>query len=386
MSNSTLSYRNDLQGLRALAVIAVLFFHIWPDSYRGGFIGVDVFFVISGFLITSLLILEAEKKQRIDLANFWSRRMRRLLPAATLVLLISLFLAFFYMPESDWLNTAKQVFASSLYFQNWMLVAQSVDYMAREASATVVQHYWSLSIEEQFYIAWPLFIALAAAISRSTKRRVRNVALVFSIVLLISSFCISAFVYLGAPHGYFTSTTRVWELSLGATLALLWPYIQWKNVTRVILSWMGFILVVLSIFVIKQDQNFPGYIALLPTVGAILLILGNQVRGAAGTLLGYQPLRYIGDISYAVYLWHWPLVVLAKQAPEIQQLPSWQQSGGIIVATLTLSVLTKYLVEDPFRHGFLAFGLRSQKRTLFVTSSIVSAVVLVATSSSIALF
>ncbi|MBV6492771.1 MAG: hypothetical protein LDLANPLL_00772 [Turneriella sp.] len=386
MNTSSIAYRNDLQGLRALAVIAVLFFHIWPDSFRGGFIGVDVFFVISGFLITTLLIVEIEKTGRLDLGNFWARRMRRLLPAATLVIIVSLFLAFKYMPETDWLNTTKQAFASSLYFQNWMLVLQSVDYMAREASATLVQHYWSLSIEEQFYIAWPLIIFLAVAIGRGTLRSIRSVALIFSTVILVASFSISAFVYLGAPHGYFTSTTRAWELSLGATLAILWPRIQLDPIFRVILSWVGLTLVVASVFVIKQDQNFPGYIALLPTFGTVFLILGNQASGAAGTLLGYQPMRFVGDISYAVYLWHWPLVVVSKQIPEIAKLSSGLQAAFIIATTFILSILTKYFVEDPFRTGVLTFGLRTKNRKIFVRSSIITALCLILLSSSLSTY
>lgn len=384
MSASIISYRNDLQGLRAIAVIAVLLFHIWPDHFKGGFIGVDVFFVISGFLITSLLVAEIEKTGHLDLGNFWSRRLRRLLPAATLVLLVSLWASLKWLPETEWLNTAKQVFASGLYFQNWMLVAQSVDYMAREASATVAQHYWSLSIEEQFYFAWPLIVFLCASISRKSGRAIRPTAATFSIILLLISLVFSVFVLRNTPQGYFTTTTRLWELALGATLAILWPYLNLATALRIGLSWVGFTMVIASVFVVKQGGDFPGYIALLPTMGAVFLILGNEARGAAATLLGMQPLRFIGDISYAIYLWHWPLIVVAKHIPQLMKVPAWQVNTGIIVATLVLSVLTKFLIEDPFRSGFLAFFKSNRRR--FVQGSLATALVLIFAGSGITAF
>lgn len=385
MSTATISYRNDLQGLRAIAVIAVLLFHIWPDHFKGGFIGVDVFFVISGFLITSLLVAEIEKTGHLDLSNFWSRRLRRLLPAATLVLLVSLWACLKWLPETEWLNTAKQVFASGLYFQNWMLVAQSVDYMAREASATVAQHYWSLSIEEQFYFAWPLIVFICGAISRKSGRAIRPTAAVFSIILLLVSLFFSAAVLRNTPQGYFTTTTRAWELALGATLAILWPYFKFGGGLRIGLSWAGFIMVIASVFMVKQGGDFPGYVALLPTMGAVFLILGNEMRGAAATLLGKQPLRFIGDISYAIYLWHWPLIVVAKYIPQLAKVPSWQVNTGIIVATLVLSVLTKFLVEDPFRNGFLAFFIKTDRKR-FVIGSFATAFVLIFAGSGITAF
>ncbi|MBX3721520.1 MAG: acyltransferase [Turneriella sp.] len=385
MSTSTISYRNDLQGLRAIAVIAVLLFHIWPDSFKGGFIGVDVFFVISGFLITSLLVAEIEKTGQLDLGNFWSRRLRRLLPASTLVLLVSLWACLKWLPETEWLNTTKQVFASGLYFQNWMLISQAVDYMAREANATVAQHYWSLSIEEQFYFAWPLIVFMCAAISRKTGRGIRATSAIFSIILLAGSLFISIFVLRNTPQGYFATTTRAWELALGATLAILWPYLNLANALRITLSWAGLIMVIASVFVVKQGGDFPGFIALLPTMGAVFLILGNEARFAAATLLGMQPLRFVGDISYAIYLWHWPLIVVSKYIPQLQKWPQWQLATAIIGVTFLLSVLTKFIIEDPFRNGFLAFFIKTNRRR-FVQGSLATAFVLIAAGTGISAF
>jgi peptidoglycan/LPS O-acetylase OafA/YrhL len=382
-SNSSSQHRNDLQGLRALAVLAVLFFHIWPDGFVGGFVGVDVFFVISGFLITGLLVKEIEVSGRLDLGMFWSRRLRRLLPAATLVCMVSLWAAYKWVPETDWINTAKQTFASGLYFQNWMLVSQQVDYMARESSATVVQHYWSLSIEEQFYFGWPLVVFFAAAIARKSGKNIRRLTGWISAAIFGVSLALSILVYRGSPEGYFITNSRAWELALGASLAILWPALNLSRTLRVIGSWLGLALVVGSVFLVRQNDSFPGYVALFPTLGTVLLILGNQARGAAGTLLGMQPLRFIGDISYAVYLWHWPLVIVVKQIPELAVWPAWQQSSFIIGSTIALAIATKYIVEDPFRHGILAFGFKQRNRKLFVTGSLITAAALIMVGGTI---
>lgn len=384
MSSQLITYRPDLQGLRAISVLLVLLFHLMPDIFKGGFVGVDAFFVISGFLITSLIVREVEATGTLRLAEFWARRMRRLLPVATLVLFVALFAALAFVPATDWINTASQTLASALYVQNWMLVAQAVDYMARESGATVVQHYWSLSIEEQFYFVWPLVVALCAYIARKSGAAIRTVAAFPIAAILVVSLIWSIVVLRGVPEAYFTTTTRAWELAIGATLAIYWPKISWSAKTRVGISWVGFAMLVTSAFVIRQGFNFPGWIALLPTLGTAFLILGNQTPKAAATLLGKQPLRYIGDISYAIYLWHWPLIVVAKQLPQMQALPLWQFNLLIIAATLTLSIITKYLIEDPFRNGILAFGLRRPRRALFIGGSFATATVLIASISVVA--
>ena len=230
-----ISYRADLQGLRAVAVILVFLFHLWPDSIRGGFIGVDAFFVISGFLITSLLLAEVEKTGRLDLADFWSRRLRRLLPAATLVLLVSLYAALRWLPDTEWINTAKQVFGSALYVQNWMLVAQSVDYLAREASPTVVQHYWSLSIEEQFYFVWPPLLAIAGFFGRLGRGSVRIYAGILILGIFGFSLYLSLFPKPWLGTEYFTTATRAWELALGAFIAVAATKIQVAPAARAVM-------------------------------------------------------------------------------------------------------------------------------------------------------
>lgn len=386
MRAALLPFRPDLQGLRALAVILVFLFHLWPEIFKGGFVGVDAFFVISGFLITSLLIAEIEQTGRLDLADFWSRRLRRLLPAATVVLLVSLYLALRFIPETEWINTAKQVLGSALYVQNWVLVTQSVDYLARESSATVVQHYWSLSIEEQFYFAWPVIIFLCAWLSRKSGFAIRSVTAIYAAAIFVTSLLWSIFATRGAPEAYFTTTTRAWELAIGATLAILWPRIALPRAVRIGLSWLGFALLVASAFLIRQGIAFPGWIATLPTFGTAFMILGNQLPGASATLLSVQPIRFIGDISYAVYLWHWPLIIVAKQIPQLATWPAWRLNTALFAATLLLSVVTKYLIEDPFRSGFLAFGLKSNKRRRFIYGSFATAFVLIAAASGISAY
>jgi len=199
------AFRSDLQGLRAVAVALVVGYHLWPGAIPDGYLGVDVFFVLSGFLISSHLSRERALTGAIALRQFWARRIRRLLPAASVVLLGSFLLMLFLVPPSLWQRTVTEIGASALYVQNWVLTAQSVDYLGAENVPTLVQHFWSLSVEEQFYLAWPLLFLLFA-------KRIRIVI----VVVLVASL---AWWLLGAS--YFDTAGRAWEFAAGALLALL---------------------------------------------------------------------------------------------------------------------------------------------------------------------
>ncbi len=382
MSTRLVTYRGDLQGVRAVAVVAVLLFHVWPTVFRGGFVGVDVFFVISGFLITSLLAAEIKQKGKVDLLQFWARRLMRLLPAATVVLLASLAGALVFLPRTEFINSAHHVFASALYVENWALVAQSVDYWATGQAPSPVQHYWSLSIEEQFYFVWPPVVALTAFVSSFGWLSFRKAAAAVIAVILAGSLALSVLPGLDAGDAYFKTTTRAWELALGGLIAILWSKISITGWLRAALGWLGLTLVTLAILFINEQMRFPGHIALVPTLGAALLLISGDARWSPYRMLALKPVAYVGDISYAVYLWHWPIVIFSRPLGE----DAGKAANPLLIMGLTfaLAIATKYLVEDPFRHGRLSFHLRSSTRARGILKAFIAALLMIGITAGLA--
>jgi len=320
------TFRPEIQALRAVAVGLVVVFHFWPDALPGGYVGVDVFFVISGYLITGSLWSEASRTGRISLRDFWARRIRRLLPAASLVLIASLVLMLALVPRSLWQETVVQIGASALYVQNWVLAAGSVDYLAAEGTPTLVQHYWSLSVEEQFYLVWP-FVLLAAVL---LGRRRRGVVIGAFAVLAAGSFVYSV-VLTGNPSGYFNTGGRAWEFALGGLLSFA-PALKSRW-----MSLAGVALIAAAALLYSGGTPFPGATALLPVAGALLVIAGGANRVAE-----LRPLQFVGDISYSVYLWHWPLLVVLP-------VLGWWWPLVALPATLVLAWATTRFVEAPLR-------------------------------------
>jgi peptidoglycan/LPS O-acetylase OafA/YrhL len=344
-------YRPDVQGLRALAVTMVVIYHLYPSTLPGGFVGVDVFFVISGYLITGHLWREYQRTGRVRLLDFWGRRARRLLPAAALVLAVTWLVARVVLPSSQLANTAEQIRASALYYQNWLLAHDAVDYLTSGEAATPVQHFWSLSVEEQFYLVWPLLFLLAAVVTRH--RRGGRVVVGLMVVLVAASFAYSVYdTRVNPSAAYFVTPTRMWELGMGGLLAMLperaAPELPrparfgWKGG----IGWAGLILVLASPFALRGTTAFPGALALLPVAGAVLLIAGGPEHGPS-RLLSVRPLVFLGGISYSLYLWHWPVIDLwnAYQG----KAPGILSGAVIIVVSVVLAWLTKVLVEDPVR-------------------------------------
>jgi peptidoglycan/LPS O-acetylase OafA/YrhL len=366
-------FRPDIQGMRALAVGMVVIYHLYPAALPGGFAGVDVFFVISGFLITGHLLREYRQTGTIALISFWGRRAKRLMPAAALVLTVTWIASRFVLPATQLADTAAQIRASALYYQNWQLAANAVNYLKSDSAASPVQHFWSLSVEEQFYLGWPLLF-LVAALAAGTVARRRTapaaepeqqarrdrghlVVLLLAAAVVASSLWFSAYYTRVNPAAaYFVTTTRIWELGLGGLLALL-P----GNVSRRLggfgpLGWAGLGLVIASAFALSGTAAFPGLLALFPAGGAALLILGGSAAGRLGPhrVMSVRPMVFIGGISYSLYLWHWPLIVLWT---------AWQGHGpgpfsgpGIVAVAVLLSWLTKVWVEDRVRTASLLSG------------------------------
>jgi len=346
------SFKPGIQGLRALAVLLVLVYHIWPNSMGGGYVGVDVFFVISGFLITGILYREANATGQIDVLGFYAKRIRRLMPAATAVL-VAVAVCIIFVPQVRHVDTAKQIVASALYFQNWLLASQAVDYLAAENAAGPLQHFWSLSVEEQYYIGWPLVFLLASALGRRISTSMRAVFLVIISVAFAWSLVYSIYLTPKNPGwAYFSTLTRIWELALGGGLAVLMSNRDWslgRGVRELILV-AGTTAILASAAWMTAATAFPGYAALAPTIGAaaLLLVLSAQPGSLGSILFGNRLMVYIGDISYSLYLWHWPVVVFAKAVLRVDQLGLRE---GIVVAAISLAFAhtSKQLLEDRWR-------------------------------------
>lgn len=317
----------EVQALRMVAVALVVIYHVWPDRLPGGFVGVDVFFVISGFLITSHLLREVQKTGSIDVGAFWARRIRRLLPASLLVLMICAVLLWtVYPPVFRWPGIEQIAFAG-VYLLNWLLGANAVDYLHAGDSATLVQHFWSLSIEEQFYVLWPLLVLAALWSFARIRRGARSAApatavLVVAAVVVVASFIYSVLLSHYQPaFAYFDTGTRAWELGLGALFAAFvtrWSAVveRFRAVPAVSRAGIGTILglavIIASAFFIGPDMAFPGWVAIFPTVGALCVIVcGLPDDGWLRPIIAWRPVQYIGDVSYELYLVHWPLIVTA---------------------------------------------------------------------------
>ncbi len=352
------SFRAELQGLRALAVGLVLLFHLWPTHVSGGFVGVDVFFVVSGFLITGHLYRELATTGRIALAKFWARRVMRLLPLAFTVLLFSVIMLLFFVPQTVWDMNVRQILGSLFYVENWVLAADSVDYMAAENEPSLVQHYWSLSIEEQFYVMLPLIfvggyllfrkIAKKAPSPEAHAHRVITWSLAAIIVLsLVFSIWYTNY---DAAQAYFVTPTRFWEFATGGLLAMLPLATRIPAQVQNLLGWGGIVLIVIAGVTYTEGTPFPGYTALLPVLGTALFIRYGTHQPVTGVYwwAALRPSIRMGDWSYAIYLWHWPLIIVASY----QLDPfTWQHKVGLIALTFVLSAASQRLIEDPLRHA-----------------------------------
>lgn len=308
-----------------------------------------MFFVISGFLITSHLMREAKRDGTVSLRAFWMRRIRRLLPASLLVLVACGLATLVWVFPTQWETTARGLIASALYLQNWELAAASVDYLAQGDAPTIVQHYWSLSVEEQFYVLWPLLLVGALALQRRFRADLHRTKTAAFVVTLVgaTSFALSVVMTEREPAwAYFATPTRIWELALGAGLALV--TIRLAKVPRIVLGWLGIAAILLSAWTFG-DVPFPGWSATIPTLGAVAVIAaGNtQSRLGADWWLSLRPATFLGDLSYSIYLWHWPAIVLAPTVlARAATLPDKLIVLGLV---LLLSWATKVLVEDRYR-------------------------------------
>ena len=346
-------FRPDVEGLRAVAVVAVLLYHAGVPFARGGYVGVDVFFVISGYLITGLLVRELEKTGTVSLSRFYSRRAKRLLPLTVVVLAFVVALSWLLFDPVRMDEVSLGVVAAGLYAMNWLLALRATDYFAAGLEASPVQHFWTLAVEEQFYLIWPALLLAAAWYSRRTSWSLRPVLALAFATVAVASLAYSIY-STGQQAGaaYFSTFTRGWELALGGMLALVPTSRLGRQSPWVVgaLAWAGLGAIVFSTFQFNDDTLFPGYAALLPTLGTAAIIAAGFATTARGParLLTLGPVRHVGRISYSWYLWHWPPLVFAAA---IWGRLSPLEGVAVLAASYLPAVLTNRLVEKPFLHS-----------------------------------
>ncbi|MCU1516578.1 MAG: acyltransferase [Pseudarthrobacter sp.] len=347
------TFRPEVQGLRALAVLMVVTYHVWLGRVSGG---VDIFLLISAFLLTLSFVRKVEAGKPLNLIRHWLHLFKRLLPAAVVVLLGVLAGTWLILPQSRWPDVLNQAWASLLYRQNWFLADAAVDYYAQDHSgASPLQHFWSLSIQGQVFILWPLVFAGSALLWRLLQRRL-NVSYRMVLLAAFAGIFLASLAYsieqtaTNQAYAYFDTRTRLWEFALGSLLALVLPYLKPGKTLRVLLGWAGLAAMVSCGLVLTVDRSFPGFIALWPTLAAAAIIVAGQSGSPFGVdrLLSWKPLVALGDNSYALYLWHWPVLVLSLAATGMEA-PGIRQGLCVVAVSIVLAVLTTRFVEKPLR-------------------------------------
>ncbi|MFF2745714.1 acyltransferase family protein [Kitasatospora sp. NPDC058048] len=345
------AFRPDIEGLRGVAVLSVLAFHSAVPGLTGGFVGVDVFFVVSGFLITGLLV-----GRPLGLWDFAARRARRILPAAATVLVATAVAGGALLDPLRGTDLARDLIASAGQFANWRFVGEQTDYLAAERDPSPLQHFWSLGVENQFYLLWGV---LLLGLARYLHGRRRTLAITLATVAVggISLVLCLRWTATSAPLAYFSTGSRLWEFAAGACAALAGPALAARAERRPVLrtlrvlGWLGLAAVLTPVFLYDRNTPFPGTAALLPVLGtAAVLLAGHGTPGAAeaGRLLATRPLRAAGRLSYAWYLWHWPVLTIAQA--RYGPLP-WTTLLALTAAAALPAWLTLRLVEQPLRYG-----------------------------------
>jgi peptidoglycan/LPS O-acetylase OafA/YrhL len=338
-------FRPDIEGLRGIAVLLVVFFHCGVPGFAGGFTGVDIFFALSGYLITNLIVNEIERNGTLSFRQFYARRVRRLLPASGLVVVATLLLGFAVYSPLEQAAHASMARYTLVYVSNYLFMRDATDYFARDVATNPYLHTWSLAVEEQFYVFWPAVIALT--LHRTGTRR-RAVVVLSGICVISFGLCVW-WTHTEVPWAFFGSPARAWEFGLGGLASLvrkpvLSAHINWIRP----LSWIGLAAIALAGWRYSAQMSFPGYAAMLPVVGTITVLLSGAtgVGSSLQRFLGNTVLLRLGKLSYSWYLWHWPILMLATvRFPAI----TWQ--GKLIAAGVALLIaeLTFRLVENPIR-------------------------------------
>lgn len=341
-------HRRDIDGLRAVAVLSVVCCHVGLPGFTGGYIGVDIFFVISGFLITGILVRESEAGE-FSIIRFYERRARRILPALFALLAFFLVSGFFFWPPWQYMDFVKSSTFTIFFASNFWFLYTTGDYFGASAEYQPLLHTWSLAVEEQFYIVFPLVIWI-------TGRWGRNAVICLIASLSIASFCLSIWsIYSNPLAGFFLTSMRAWELGLGALLALgVFPQLRPRFAE--LIAWAGILAIFGCIYLYSDDTLFPGFAAVVPCLAAVIIIWsGSQGKTTVSFVLSAPVAVGFGLISYSLYLWHWPLLVVARGLVGAVHIDkSW--ATAVIVVSILMAFLSWRYVERPFRKGPALWG------------------------------
>ncbi len=363
-------FRLELEGLRAVAAILVAVYHIWFNRISGG---VDVFFVISGFLITTSILSVYAKEKKLNIIAYIVKLLKRLMPTAWFVAIITLIGSFLLLPVTNRPRIVQEFVASVLYYENWQLAFNSVDYLAENASASPFQQFWALGIQFQFYLIWLVLFTLIISVYVVTGvRNIKKVAALFISLTVVVSFIFSVTsTQVNQPFAYYHTFARLWEFGIGGLLALVATNIRVHKKLAFVLGWLGLIGLIACGIIFQVANVFPGYAALWPVFCAVFIVIAGDSakKGSAYQVLSFSPLVKFGSISYAFYLWHWPLLVFYYAQFKVEQV---SVIAGILILLVAavLAYFTIHVIEKPIRQ------MKSKTLPAFIVISTLVTIVL----------
>ncbi len=361
---STARFRSDVEGFRAVAVSLVLLYHAHFLGLRGGYVGVDVFFVLSGFLITRLLVdaASSSKTTRQVLVQFYARRIRRLLPLSSVVLLVTLWCSYHWLGFLRGNSIARDSRWSSAFLANIHFARIGTDYLGSQSLPSPIQHFWSLAVEEQFYFIWPALVLLLVRLTRRESRQ-QTLRYAFGGIAAVSFIWCLYQTRTNGTWAYFSPAARTWELAVGALVAVESSrFVRLPHRALVFVGWLGLAITIVSAFVFGKGTPFPGSAAAVPVLGTAMVLASGGTGNPVVSILSIKPLQWVGKISYSLYLWHWPLLIIAEghQGSALSALSRIL----LLVGAVLISIVSYLVVENPVRNSrylaarpVLTFGL-----------------------------